>query len=151
MAERQEKDKLKLPNRKFRIGIVQAQFNQDVTDAQLAEAMRCLDEYGVEVDVIKVPGSFELPYILQQQAASGKFHGLIAIGCLVKGDTIHFEVVSYSLPVALHRLIQEYKLPIGFGVVTANTLEQAAERSWLAYDAAYAVLQSLIETESLRT
>ncbi len=150
MAERQDRPRLELPKEDIRIGITRAQFNPTVTDALVREAKRCLDEHEVAYDELAVPGSFELPYTLQQQALSGRYDALIAIGCLIKGETIHFEVLAYSLPIALHRIELDNKLPVGFGIVTANTQAQAQERSWLGYDAAYAVLASLLATKQLR-
>ncbi len=131
------------------IGIVQSTFNKDITDFQLEQAKQCLEETGVTFELKEVYGSYEITYLIQQMAQSGKFHGLVALGCLIKGETIHFEVVSQAVALAIPDLIKTYNIPIGFGIITANTKEQAQERTWFGYDATFAVLDSIIKARSL--
>lgn len=152
MADRTPPQPLNIPNpEQLRIGIVRACFNDEYTSAQLAQATALLDTYGIAYDVIDVPGCFEIAYVLGQQAQSGRYDGLVALGCLIKGETIHFEVVANATAEAIMKMIQEYRIPIGFGIITANTPEQARDRLWLGEDATHAVLQSLVNTNDLRT
>ena len=150
MAERKEKETFTLSRTDYHIGIVQSEFNREFTDRQLQTAIECLDEYGVAYEVITVPGAYEIPYAVDQMARSGAFDGFVALGCLIKGETIHFEVISYSVGDALQRMSIEKGIPVGFGIITASTKEQAVARTVIGYDAVYAILQSLESTEKFR-
>lgn len=155
MAEKPKKVALPIVDGKdqdgktIRIGIVQAIFNRDITDQQYSQAVQCMSEFGVEHDIKEVYGSYEITYLIQQMAKSNKYDGIVALGCLIRGETIHFEVVSQAVALAISDLIKEYNLPIGFGIITANSREQAQARIWFGYDATYAVLDSIIKARSI--
>lgn len=143
MAEREKKTQLDLPKSGIgKIAIVRAQFNSDITNQQLSAAIALLDAHGVKYDVINVTGSFELPYVIDQLCRTGTYAGVVAIGCLIKGESIHFEVIAYALPKQLLELSIAHGVPISFGIITALTKKQAEERTWIGEDAAYAVLES---------
>lgn len=145
MAKREEKQALEIPEGSVnRILIVRAEFNSDITRAQLASATKLLQESGVEYDVVDVTGSFEIPHAIERIKAAEEYDGVIALGCLIKGESIHFEVIAYALAKQLMEQSVQMKTPIGFGVITALTREQAEERTWIGEDAAYAVLSSLV-------
>lgn len=149
MAERKPPLPLSLPhNRTWRIGIVKSFFNEEITNAQLESAMQCLKEYNIPYDVIEVPGAYEITYALQHMAQTKQYNGLVAIGCLIKGGTIHFEVIAYTVGKAIADLTIKHHLPIGFGLITANTYAQAEERTYLGYDSTYAVLDLLNKTQN---
>lgn len=144
MAKRQQKEKLILAEGKtLRVGIVKSCFNSDITNEQLRAAQELLDDHHIEYDVIEVAGCYEIAYALQQQAQSKKYDALVALGCLIKGGTIHFEVIAGAIAQAIMDLVIKHNVPIGFGVITANTHEQAVERTWIGYDATYAALDLL--------
>ena len=121
----------KLDGRKFSIGIVQARFNESVTDA-LAEACKQeLAALGVEEKNIKhvtVPGALEVPCALQAMAESDKYDALIALGCIIRGETYHFELVANESGSAVTRLALDYQLPIANAILTTENLAQAEVR-----------------------
>ena len=86
-------------------------------------------ESGNPVKVLRVPGTFELPLALQWLAHSKRFQGLVALGALLRGETTHFEVIAATCARGIATVSLEYSLPIGFGVLTAETLRQALDRS----------------------
>ena len=94
MSKRQEKKKLELGSpEKLRIGIARACFNTDITQQQLDAATTVLESYNISYDVIEVAGCFEITHALQKMALTKKYNGLVALGCLIKGETIHYDVV----------------------------------------------------------
>jgi 6,7-dimethyl-8-ribityllumazine synthase len=138
---------LSIPRGRFRIAIAQALFNVDITNSQLAEAKRCAEEHGVAYDVFTTMGSYELPQLLDRLAENGKaYDGFVALGCLIKGDTIHFEVIADAVAHGLLSLSLARHIPVGFGVMTAFTAQQAQERTQIGYGATYAVLHTLSQT-----
>ncbi|MFC1598197.1 6,7-dimethyl-8-ribityllumazine synthase [Patescibacteria group bacterium] len=155
MSKRRKKPKLlitdgkDLDGKEIRIGVVRSIYNEIFTEVQLNEAKQCLDEYGVDYDTLDVYGSYEITYALQQLAQTGNYDGLVALGCLIKGETIHFNVVTQAVALSMSDLIIKHDIPIGFGVITANTRDQARERTWFGYDATYATLDSIIMKRSL--
>ncbi|MES2937856.1 MAG: 6,7-dimethyl-8-ribityllumazine synthase [Pseudomonadota bacterium] len=121
----------KLDGKGLVIGIVQARFNEGVTDA-LAEACRAeLLRLGVDADDIehlRVPGALEVPVALQALAEKGGYDALIALGCVIRGETYHFELVSNESAAGVTRVALDYQLPIANAVLTTETLEQAVAR-----------------------
>lgn len=114
-----------------RFAIVQSRFNALVTDRLLAGAVSCLQEHGVaedDIDVVSVPGAFELPFAAMLAALRGGYHGIIAVGCVIRGDTPHFDYVAGPAADGLARVSLEVRVPVGFGVLTTDTPEQAIER-----------------------
>jgi 6,7-dimethyl-8-ribityllumazine synthase len=121
----------KLDGRKLSIGIVQARFNESITNA-LAEACKQeLATLGVEeknIRHVKVPGALEVPAALQALAESNKYDALIALGCIIRGETYHFELVANESGSAVTRLALDYQLPIANAILTTENLEQAQVR-----------------------
>jgi 6,7-dimethyl-8-ribityllumazine synthase len=121
----------KLDGKKLAIGIVQARFNESVTNA-LAEA--CKSELlllGVEeknILHIKVPGALEVPVALQALAENDKYDALIALGCIIRGETYHFELVANESGSAVTRLALDYQLPIANAILTTENMAQAIAR-----------------------
>ena len=116
-----------------KIGIVVSRFNKPITDKLLKGALRALEENNITKDNINVfyaPGAYEIPLVLKKLCSgSEKYNGLMALGCLIKGETAHFEYISGSVSKMINELACEYETPIGFGVLTCYTAEQAYERS----------------------
>ena len=116
----------------MRIGIVVSEWNDNITMDLLAGAVETLQQYGVRQENIlikTVPGSFELIFGCAQMAKSGLVDGIIAIGCVIRGDTPHFEYISSGVTNGLSELNCTNDVPIIFGVLTTNNLQQAEERA----------------------
>ena len=116
----------------MRFGIVVTEWNSQFTEAMLQSAMATLVEYGVAEDKITVhhvPGAFELIYGCSQLAQHGYIDAIIALGCVIKGDTPHFDYICEGTTEGLVRLNVTGKIPVINGVLTVNTEEQAAERA----------------------
>ena len=121
----------RLDGRKLSIGIVQSRFNEDITNA-MAEACKAeLAVLGVAADRIghvTVPGALEVPIALQYLAARGKYDALVALGCIIRGETYHFELVANESGTAVTRVGLDAKLPIANAILTTENLEQAQAR-----------------------
>ena len=121
----------RLDGKELVIGIVQARFNQGVTNA-LAKA--CWDELlarGVQeknIDHVQVPGALEVPTALQAMAEKGGYDALIALGCVIRGETYHFELVANESAAGVSRVALEYQLPIANAILTTENMEQAVAR-----------------------
>ena len=115
-----------------KVGIVYAEWNDKITYALRDGAIKTLLENGVEQNNIvlaSVPGSFELIYGASQMVKSGEFDAVIAIGCVIRGDTPHFDYICEGVTAGLSRLNVEYDTPVIFGLITTNNMLQAEERS----------------------
>ena len=118
----------------LRFGIVVSRFNSFITDRLLAAATDALERGGAEnkdVDVVHVPGSFELPLAAKKLAATGKYDALIAMGCILRGETSHYDYVCSETARGLQLAQMDTGLPIIFCVLTCDTLEQAIDRAGL--------------------
>ena len=118
----------------LRFGIVVSRFNSFITERLLVSAVDALDRAGAgskDVDVVRVPGSFELPLTAKKLAATGKYDALIAIGCILRGETAHYDYVCSETARGLQLAQMESGLPIIFCVLTCDTLEQAIDRAGL--------------------
>lgn len=116
----------------FRFAIVAARWNDFLTDKLIDGAIDALESSGVSedaVEIFKVPGSFELPLTCLKAAESGRFDAVIAIGVVIRGETPHFEYVAGEAAKGVGQVSMQTRIPVLFGVVTANTLEQAMNRS----------------------
>lgn len=114
-----------------RIGIAVAQFNQAVTERLLAGALAVCRRAGIpdeNVTILRVPGAFELPLAAQTLAGQG-CHGVIALGAVIRGDTPHFDYVCQQAAAGLMRVALDHHIPVGFGVLTTETLRQAFDRA----------------------
>ena len=120
-----------------RVLIVEARYYDDIADALLAGAMKVLEEAGATFDRISVPGSLEIPAAIAialdaTQRKRRPYDGVVALGCVIRGDTIHFEIVSHQSARGLMDLSIARALPIGNGIITVNTEAQALARARMA-------------------
>ena len=117
-----------LDARGLRFAAVASRFNDEIVSGLLDGALECLQRHGAEdVAVYRVPGAFEIPTLVAKLA--GSCDAIIALGCLIRGDTPHFDFISAQVTNELSRISVETKTPVAFGVITCNTYEQAVERS----------------------
>ena len=120
-----------LDGKGLRIGIVQARFNEDITDA-LAKA--CRDELAAlgvaddDIEHVSVPGALEVPVALQALAERERYDALVALGCIIRGETYHFELVANESGASVSRLALDYRIPIADAILTTENLEQAIAR-----------------------
>jgi len=118
----------------LRFGIVVSRFNSFITERLLAAALDALQRAGVgdkDVDVIHVPGAFELPLAAKKLATTTKYDALIAIGCVLRGETTHYDYVCSETARGLQLAQMDAGVPVIFGVLTCDTLEQAIDRAGL--------------------
>jgi 6,7-dimethyl-8-ribityllumazine synthase len=118
----------------LRFGIVVSRFNSFITERLLTAAVDALERAGAagkDVDVVRVPGSFELPLTAKKLAATGRFDALIAIGCVIRGETSHYDYVCSETARGLQLAQMDTGVPIMFCVLTCDTLEQAIDRAGL--------------------
>jgi 6,7-dimethyl-8-ribityllumazine synthase len=118
--------------RGLRIGIIASRFNDAIVSGLLDGALTCLQRHGAaddDVSLYRVPGAFEIPTLTARLVADGGHDALVTLGCLLRGDTPHFDFISAQVTNDLSRLAVEARFPVAFGVITCNTYEQAVERS----------------------
>jgi 6,7-dimethyl-8-ribityllumazine synthase len=118
----------------FKFGIVVSRFNNFITDRLLAGAVDALQRAGAaskDVDVVRVPGAFELPLVSKKLAATGKYDALVAVGCVIRGETTHYDYVCSETSRGLQLAQMDTGIPIMFCVLTCDTLEQAIDRAGL--------------------
>lgn len=118
--------------RNARLVIVAARFNELVVNSLVEGAMDWLERHGLprkEVDVVKVPGAFEIPFAAKQCLNTGRYDAAICLGAVIRGETAHFEYVSGSCASGLQTLQMESGKPVVFGVLTTDTAEQALDRA----------------------
>ena len=121
----------KLDGRKLAIGIVQARFNESVTNALADACKQELAALGVDekhIRHVKVPGALEVASALQVMAETDKFDALIALGCIIRGETYHFELVANESGAAITRIALDYQLPIANAILTTENIDQALAR-----------------------
>jgi len=141
----------KLQARGYKIAIVLSRFNQFISGHLLAGALEALGKLGVEednIEVYKVPGAFEIPLLAKKLAAKKQVDGLICLGALIRGDTPHFDYLSSEVTKGLSQVAIEEGLPISFGILTVETVEQAIERAGTkagnkGYEAALAIVETI--------
>ena len=115
-----------------RFVLLVARFNSFVVESLLAGAVDCLKRHGAEVqdlEIVRVPGAFEMPLVAKRLAASKKYDAIIALGAVIRGGTPHFEYVAGECTKGLASVGMEYDIPVAFGVLTVDSIEQAIERS----------------------
>jgi 6,7-dimethyl-8-ribityllumazine synthase len=112
----------------YRFAIVASEYNSVIMDRLIAGAKRALKDHEA-VSLIRVPGSFEIPLAAKCAALSTKYDGIVALGCVLRGETPHFEYISAAVSNGLSQVALETGIPIGFGLLTVETVEQAMERS----------------------
>ncbi len=116
----------------MKIGIVVSQFNSDITEKMLRSALKVLGKNKVKkenIKIVHVPGSFEIPLACLRLAKAKKYDALIALGCIIKGETAHYYYISSVASGGIMEVMLKYNIPIGFGVITVNNLKQARVRS----------------------
>jgi len=114
------------------IALVVTRFNSFVVDHLLAGALDTLKRHGLteqSMHVVKIPGAFEMPLTVKKLAASKKYDGIIALGAVIRGGTPHFEYVAGECVKGIAQVSLDYDVPIAFGVLTVDTIEQAIERA----------------------
>ena len=115
-----------------RFALAAARFNSAIVDPLVAGALDALKRHGVDddaVDVVRVPGSFEIPLVAQRLAASGKYAAVICLGAVIRGDTDHYDHVAGQAAAGVARASLDTGVPVVFGVLTCDTLEQAVNRA----------------------
>ena len=133
-----------------RVAILASRYNELITTRLLEGALACCREAGIardDVDVVWVPGAFELPVAAAAAAGTGRYACLVALGAVVRGDTPHFEYVAGEAARGLNQVAVAHALPVGFGVLTVDTLQQAVDRAGgsagnKGHEAAAAALQA---------
>jgi len=121
-----------LSGKGLKVGIVAARFNDFITSRLLDGALDGLQRHGVaeaDIDIVKVPGSYEIPLAAKMLAQSRKFNAIICLGAVIRGATPHFEYVSAEVSKGAASVSMETGLPVIFGVLTTDTIEQAIERA----------------------
>jgi 6,7-dimethyl-8-ribityllumazine synthase len=116
----------------LKFGLVVARFNEFITKKLLDGAQDALHRHGVnpaDIDIAWVPGSFEIPLVAKKLAQTNKYDAIICLGAVIRGATPHFEYVAAEVAKGIARVGLETGLPVTFGVITADTLEQAIERA----------------------
>ena len=118
----------------LRFGIVVSQFNNFITDRLLAGALDALERTGAEkdqIEIVRVPGSFEIPLAAKKLATSGRFHSIVCIGCVLRGETSHYDYVCSETARGIQLAQIDSGIPMAFCVLTCDTLEQAIDRAGL--------------------
>ena len=125
------KEDQRMDGKKLFIGIVQARFNEDITN-ELARACKAeLLALGVSdkhIDHVRVPGALEVPVALQAMAEKNRYDALIALGCIIRGETYHFELVANESGASVSRIALDYQIPVANAIITTENLEQALVR-----------------------
>lgn len=118
--------------RGMRFGIVAAQFNELIVERLVDAAVATLRRHGADssdITVVHVPGAFELPVVAARMAASRSYDALVALGCVIRGATPHFDYVAGEAASGLSAVARQHDIAVGFGVLTVDTIEQALERA----------------------
>ncbi len=120
------------PPKDARFAIVAARFNELIVDKLVEGALDTLRRHGVDaarINVVRVPGAFEIPVACKRLADSGKVHAIVALGCVIRGATAHFELVAGEAAKGCGQVAVSTGVPVVFGVLTTDTIEQAIERA----------------------
>lgn len=115
-----------------RFGIVASRFNSFVVDSLVEGAIDCLKRHGADesnIQIVKVPGAFEMPLVAGRMAAKKEYDAIIALGAVIRGGTPHFEYVAGECTKGLAMVSSQHDIPVAFGVLTVDTIEQAIERA----------------------
>jgi 6,7-dimethyl-8-ribityllumazine synthase len=118
--------------RDARFAIVASRFNDFIVESLLKAAVRCLRQHGAvdaDLEIFRVPGAFELPLMVNKLAGSRRFDGIIALGCVIRGGTPHFDYVAGECVKGISAASSRHGVPTGFGILTVDTIEQAIERA----------------------
>jgi 6,7-dimethyl-8-ribityllumazine synthase len=115
-----------------KFALVASRFNDFITDRLVGGAVDALVRSGAateNIDIVKVPGAFEIPLVAKKMAKKGKYHAIICLGAVIRGATPHFEYVSAEVTKGIAMVSLEFEIPVIFGIVTTDTIEQAIERA----------------------
>jgi 6,7-dimethyl-8-ribityllumazine synthase len=121
-----------LPVGKRRVAVIASRFNEFVVSGLVKGALGAWEKHGgkpSDLVVARVPGAFELPVVARQLAKSGRFDAIVALGCVIRGDTAHFEYVAGECARGLQNVAVDTGIPVIFGVLTTETVEQALQRA----------------------
>ncbi len=116
----------------LRFGVIASRFNDEIVSGLLDGALDCLKRHGArdeDVSVYRVPGAFEIPMMARLLVEQGTFDAIVTVGCLLRGETPHFDFISAQVTSELSRVAVETRFPVAFGVITVNSQEQAVARS----------------------
>ena len=127
----------------MKVLIVEASFYEEISEAMAQKAIEVLKDAGVEYERLSVPGALEVPGAIAQAAKSGAYDGYVALGCVIRGETYHFEVVAQTSAQALADLATSEHLAIGNGIITVENETQAKERIIKGASAAKATLKMI--------
>jgi len=122
----------KLSAEGLKFGIVVGRFNSFITERLLEGAIDCILRHGgskENIEIVKVPGSFEIPLTAKKLAKSGKYDAVICLGAVIRGSTPHFDYVANEVTKGIAQVSLETEVPIGYGILTTDTIEQAVERA----------------------
>lgn len=122
----------KIDGSHLKVGVVVSRFNSNITDPMLEGALETLKENKVKegnIEIVRVPGSFEIPIACQKLAKTKKYNALVAIGCVIKGETDHYYYICTEVSRGIMNVMLENNIPVGFGVLTCQNLKQAEVRS----------------------
>jgi 6,7-dimethyl-8-ribityllumazine synthase len=141
----------KLQAKGLKVGIVLSRFNQFISDRLLEGAIDALHKLGAEeedLSLYKVPGAFELPLVAKKLARQGNVEGILCLGALIRGDTPHFDFLSAEVTKGLAQISIEEGVPLAYGILTVETIEQGIERAGTkagnkGYDAAFSLVETI--------
>ncbi len=141
----------KLQAKGLKIGIIMSRFNQFISERLLEGAMDALYKLGAEdkdISLYKVPGSFEIPVVAKKLALAKKVDGILCLGALIRGDTPHFDFLGAEVTKGLAQIAMDEGVPVSFGVLTVDTIEQGIERAGTkagnkGYDSAFSLVETL--------
>lgn len=146
-----------LEARGLKVALVASRFNDFIVQRLTDGAIDFLERHGLppeDMELARVPGAFELPLVCKKLAESGKYNGLVALGAVIRGATPHFDIVCAEAAKGIAQVILQTGIPIGFGLLTCDTIEQAIERAGSkagnkGWDAAAAMLETIRVMERL--
>lgn len=116
----------------YKIALVASRFNSFMVEHLIGGAQDALIRHGAkeeDITLVRVPGSFEIPFVCQELALSGKYDGIVALGAIIRGSTDHYELVCAETAKGIAKVSLDTKVPVTFGVLTTDTIDQAIERS----------------------
>lgn len=143
----------------LRIALVASRFNESIVERLVQGAVEALARQGADpagLELIRVPGAFDLPPVVRRLADSGRYDAIVALGAVIRGETPHFDYVAGECAAGLARIASDTGIPVAFGVLTTDTVEQAVERSGGAHgnkgaDAALAAIELASLMKKLRS
>ena len=118
--------------RSARFTIIASRFNEFIVESLITGAVRCLRQHGAEdgnIEIVRVPGAFEMPLAVERVAAARRCDGIIALGTVIRGGTPHFDYVAGECVKGTAAAARKHGVPVGFGILTVDTIEQAIERA----------------------